>query len=231
MGRRPSSIGLHRGADGSQFIADVSLSALRRGGQRAARAPAGRHREGRDRGRAGPARRNLEDFICVIAARLINLDARPVLTRKSIDCLQAAGDASRGPTALMSSNSTIRASFHELHSRVVSRERLGADPALAESAAGRLPLAFASGSGERSDSGAPGQGASCPWRPRRRRPEFKRQRIESLIVVPMALAGRVVGFIGFDSSVTTEAAWTEETVALLRVAANAVTGTLARKAG
>lgn len=62
------------------------------------------------------------------------------------------------------------------------------------------------------------------------REEFERENIESLLLVPMTLGEKVVGFVGLDS-VTAEDAWTEETVTVLRVAANAISGALARRLG
>jgi PAS domain S-box-containing protein len=58
--------------------------------------------------------------------------------------------------------------------------------------------------------------------------EFGEQGVESMICVPMVLADRVVGFFGFDS-VYEEDIWSEETVTLLRVAADAITNALARR--
>jgi GAF domain-containing protein len=50
------------------------------------------------------------------------------------------------------------------------------------------------------------------------RQEFERQRIRSLVVVPMVYRGTTVGFVGFDS-VRQEKAWREESIQLLRPAA------------
>lgn len=60
------------------------------------------------------------------------------------------------------------------------------------------------------------------------RKEFEREGIQSMICVPMLVGDQVVGFLGFDF-VRAEQVWAEETVTLLRVAADAITDVLVRK--
>ena len=61
------------------------------------------------------------------------------------------------------------------------------------------------------------------------RREFLKQDIRSIIAVPMRRAGRLHGFIGFDS-VRSERAWSPETIALLRITAQFFASALQRKA-
>ena len=54
------------------------------------------------------------------------------------------------------------------------------------------------------------------------------QSIQSLLAVPMAAEGRLIGFIGLDS-VRTARVWSDEEKTLLTLAGNAITGVLERK--
>ena len=58
--------------------------------------------------------------------------------------------------------------------------------------------------------------------------EFEREKIQSLVFVPMILKKRVIGFIGFDS-VRSEKTWPEEFVSLLRIVGNQLAHALERK--
>ena len=58
--------------------------------------------------------------------------------------------------------------------------------------------------------------------------EFEREGIQSLLVVPTAFQGSVVGFLGFDS-VRTEQSWNEDIIALLRTVGEIFANALERK--
>ena len=60
------------------------------------------------------------------------------------------------------------------------------------------------------------------------RREFDREKIQSLVFVPMILKKRIIGFIGFDS-VRSEKTWPEEIVSLLRIVGNLLAHALERK--
>jgi len=58
--------------------------------------------------------------------------------------------------------------------------------------------------------------------------EFEREGIQSILLVPMTCAGKVVGFLGFDS-VRRERTWPDNLIALLRIAGEIIANGLARK--
>jgi len=60
------------------------------------------------------------------------------------------------------------------------------------------------------------------------RRSMERQGIRSLLVVPLATAARLQGYVGFDA-VAREVAWTQETALLLRSVATTLAGVLQRK--
>jgi PAS domain S-box-containing protein len=72
------------------------------------------------------------------------------------------------------------------------------------------------------------QVAELPEAARAERAEFESEAIQSLLVVPMARAGALVGFLGFDS-VRGEKAWSEDSVVLLRILGDIITTALERR--
>lgn len=59
--------------------------------------------------------------------------------------------------------------------------------------------------------------ANLPLEASAEKQEFQRQQIQSLVIVPMALRGKLFGFLGFDS-VRHEKTWSEEDIRLLQMA-------------
>ncbi len=59
--------------------------------------------------------------------------------------------------------------------------------------------------------------ANLPLEASAEKQEFQRQQIQSLVIVPMALRGKLFGFLGFDS-VQHEKTWSEEDIRLLQMA-------------
>lgn len=70
--------------------------------------------------------------------------------------------------------------------------------------------------------------ANLPPEAAQERAILEAQSIQSLIVVPMVYAGRLVGFLGFDA-VRVPRQWSEETVGLLRMLADIFTNCIERK--
>ncbi|MEW5784711.1 MAG: PAS domain S-box protein [Bacillota bacterium] len=58
--------------------------------------------------------------------------------------------------------------------------------------------------------------------------EFRLEKIQSLLTIPMNTDGRLLGFLGFDS-VKEKMAWTEEQVALLKMVAEIITNALIKQ--
>ena len=59
--------------------------------------------------------------------------------------------------------------------------------------------------------------ANLPREANTEKQEFQRQQIQSLVIVPMAMRGKLFGFLGFDS-VRHEKTWSEEDIRLLQMA-------------
>jgi len=59
------------------------------------------------------------------------------------------------------------------------------------------------------------------------RASLERQSIQSLVIVPLLTARRLIGFLGFDA-VTRERAWSEQQIDLLRLVANALVSLVSR---
>jgi len=70
--------------------------------------------------------------------------------------------------------------------------------------------------------------ADLPPEARAEQQHFRQQDIQSLVVLPMACEGSLIGFVGFDS-VGAEKTWPEEIVALLRIVGDIFANTLVRK--
>ena len=60
------------------------------------------------------------------------------------------------------------------------------------------------------------------------RAEFEREGIQSIICMPMACQGQIIGFVGFDA-VRVERRWTDDEIALLRIAGEAFANALVRR--
>ena len=67
--------------------------------------------------------------------------------------------------------------------------------------------------------------SSLPTEASAEKDHFMRQSIQSLLCVPMLMAGHLIGFVGFDS-VKQERTWSEEILILLESAANAIANVL-----
>ncbi len=214
----------HRRADGSEFVADITLTVVPMAPTEVLMAHL---RDVTDLKRAQAAltrRLQLEELIIRASTRFINLDLSQV--DQEIDAAlrelgQFAG-ADRAYVFQFREDEEIMDCTHEWCREGVSVEihRLQGLPFSA------FPW-FMERTQRREVVLVP-RVRDLPPEARLEREEFERESIESLICVPMVLGDRAVGFVGFDS-VTAEDAWTEETVTLLRVAADVITGALARK--
>ena len=79
-----------------------------------------------------------------------------------------------------------------------------------------------------SEASAERMGRIAAIRPIRQEIQIKAQNIQSLIVVPMAYGGALVGFLGFES-VRAEKTWVEEDIALLKTVGDIFVSALERK--
>jgi len=212
-----------RRKDGSEFVADVSLTAVR---MKPAPVLMAHVRDVTERKAAQAAltrRIELEELIIAASTRLINLD--PGQVNREIDSvLEELGEfagADRAYVFQLREDGTTVENTHEWVREGVSAQRhmfemtpVAGFPWLA---AGLM----------RGEVVLVPRVKDLPPEAAAERKEFERQSVESVICVPMLLREQAVGFIGFDS-VTAEDVWTEETATLLRTAANAITSALVR---
>jgi PAS domain S-box-containing protein len=214
----------HRRAGGSEFVAEVALTVIPRAVSPMLMAHL-RDITARQQAQKALVRRvRLEQVILDASTSFINVapDQLDHEIDRALEKLGSFAGADRAYVFQRREGQDVMDCTHEWCREGVSAQI----DRLQDAAAARFPW-FAARLHEREPILVP-RVSELPPEAASEREEFERQGVESMICVPMVLEDRVVGFLGFES-VHAGDVWSEETVTLLRVAADATTNALARR--